>query len=744
MKIRTKIFIYVILPIFLADIGITAFNAFSNYNTLKTLSEAKFIADTELIAARISTENARGVAVSKAAAEAASILFGKRPESVLLIKDILGEFPMYAGASIGYEVNADLADFKTEQGLKNLRDGRDVTADGGIDAYNFLQNKTGVSMDEWIAKSEGGRFVAYWNRAKGELALEPLMNMDTAMYSAGLRKKMESGDKEAYIVTEPYLYSTNVMMVEYSSPIFFDGKFSGQVAFDRDLANMSSMVNSMKTLKGEDIFLVSAQGRIISATKNENLRTLSIDDLLTDESGNFSLALLRDENGQLVRDELNLAKNDPSKYKTTYRDMLKSAFETSKNSIIIDSLDKSVTYYRDPQIRKTFCVSQSLIKPGNWVVVHVVPEAELFAPIYRVLFGELAGAAVFFLVMIIALFFVNGMLSRVAQSTRIAEEISKGNFRVNVSSVENSGDETGRLLRAIAKMASKLRAFFLQMKFTGINLNESTSEIEKISENYEESIREFINGVSAIFAAVKQMNEASGELCETADTLSETAANSAQRASEGRRRISEMESTMGVFSKSTSAVSRRLAIISERAANINTVVTAISKVAEETNLLSLNASIEAEKAGSYGVGFAVVAREIGRLAEQTANAADDIENIVKDMQNAVASGVSEMDKFAEEIRTGGADIGRLISDMDEVATKMQSIAPQVERLSGGIQSQRFDLSKIGDSISGLGDGLKQASALLKEVAATRVQLRDSVEKLTSEMSLFDTDSKGEQ
>lgn len=93
---------------------------------------------------------------------------------------------------------------------------------------------------------------------------------------------------------------------------------------------------------------------------------------------------------------------------------------------------------------------------------------------------------------------------------------------------------------------------------------------------------------------------------------------------------------------------------------------------------------------------------------------------------------------------GGADIGRLISDMDEVATKMQSIAPQVERLSGGIQSQRFDLSKIGDSISGLGDGLKQASALLKEVAATRVQLRDSVEKLTSEMSLFDTDSKGEQ
>lgn len=167
---------------------------------------------------------------------------------------------MYIGASVGYEVNADLADFKTEQGLKNLRDGRDVSVDGGVDAYGFAENKTSVSMDEWIAKSEGGRFVAYWSRAKGELTLEPLANPDTAMYSAGLRKKMESGDKEAFIVTEPYLYSNNVMMVEYSAPVYFEGKFSGQVAFDRDLASLSSTLSSWKTLKGEDIFLISAQG----------------------------------------------------------------------------------------------------------------------------------------------------------------------------------------------------------------------------------------------------------------------------------------------------------------------------------------------------------------------------------------------------------------------------------------------------------------------------------------------------
>lgn len=742
MKIRTKILLYAILPIFFADLTIAFFNLYTNYDTLKNLTESKFVSDTELIASRISAGNVRGVSVSKAAAESASILFGKRAESVNLIRDLLVEFPMYIGASVGYEVNADLADFRTEQGLKNLRDGKPVTENGGVDAYDFAANKTSVTMDEWIARSEGGRFIAYWNRAKGDLTLEPLMNVDTAMYSAGLRKKMESGDKDSFMVTEPYLYSNNVMMVEYSSPIFFDGKFSGQVAFDRDLSSISSMLSAMKSYRGEDIFLISAQGRIISATKNENLRTLSIDDLLTDESGNFTLALIRDENGQLVRDDTGSSNIDPSKYATTYRDMLKSAFETSKNSILIDNIEKTVSRYRDPYTRKTFCVSQSLIRPGNWVVVHVVPEDELLEPIYSLVLREICAAAAFLLVMLCVLLLSRGMLSRVVRATAVAEEISRGNFRVDASADGASSDETGRLLRSVNRMASKLRAFVLQIRFAAMNIVDSTADIEKSSENYEDCVRDFRDGADAVFSAVRQANETSGALCQTADSLAENAADGAQLAGEGRRRISEMESTIGGFSRSTSAVSRRLAIISERTANINTVVTAISKVAEETNLLSLNASIEAEKAGSYGVGFAVVAREIGRLAEQTATAADDIESIVRDMQNAVESGVSEMDRFAEEIRTGGADIGRLISDMDSLAARMQSIAPQIERLSSGMQTQRADLEKAGDLMAALGDVLKRANSLMRDVSGARTQLRESVEKLSGELSAFDPDSKG--
>src|SRR5439155_4976801 len=123
----------------------------------------------------------------------------------------------------------------------------------------------------------------------------------------------------------------------------------------------------------------------------------------------------------------------------------------------------------------------------------------------------------------------------------------------------------------------------------------------------------------------------------------------------GQQSISRMEETMGLFIEAVGVINSKLAVLNEKAGNINQVVTTITKVADQTNLLSLNAAIEAEKAGEYGRGFAVVATEIRRLADQTAVATYDIEQMVKEMQSAVSAGVMGMDKFSEEVRKGVDD-----------------------------------------------------------------------------------------
>ena len=181
MKIRTKFILFIVLPILLIYIGVAVFNTMSNYKKVRELSEAKFLADTQALAAQIGRENAYSVAVAKATATGAEMLFGNRSASTRLIKNQLLQFPEFVGASVSYTVNADFNDGRSELGLRNLIDGKPPTDNTGIDAYDFKENKTNASIEEWIAKSKGGRFITYWARENGELVLEPLHGFDNAM-----------------------------------------------------------------------------------------------------------------------------------------------------------------------------------------------------------------------------------------------------------------------------------------------------------------------------------------------------------------------------------------------------------------------------------------------------------------------------------------------------------------------------------------------------------------------------------
>ena len=617
-----------------------------------------------------------------------------------------------------------------------MRDAAEISEGGGIDAYGLRVNPTKVTVDEWLGRTEGGRFLAYWNRSEAsDLSIEPLRDMETSMYYAGLKKKIESGDKEGYVITEPYLYNNRTLMVEYSAPIMFEGNFSGQMAFDRDLARISDLVSSLKTFPGSEIFLISSQSRIIAATKNSALRTAHIDDLYTDENGAFVMGLLRSRDGQFARDPSGAARGDLSKYGTVYRDLLRSAVEMSKSSMEAGG-DRQAAYFTDPQSGKVYCVAHAVIRPGNWVMVQIAPRSELMAPAYSAIAGEMAGLGVFTLAMIAALALSGRTLSRVTKAGKVAEEIAAGRLDLEIPSSENSSDETRRLMTSMSHMVSNLRSLVSGVSHSARRLSAYSSSVDKASAEYEESIQNFCSSTGEISAAVKQITSTSAELAKTVETLYDGASKSSETAEDGRAQLSAVEKTMQTLSASTSSIAKRLAIINERANNINAVVVAISKVADETNMLSLNASIEAEKAGAYGLGFSVVAREIGRLADQTALATSDIETIVRDMQNAVAAGVSEMDKFAEDVRMGVSDVERIIGGMDTIITKMQSIAPQLESLTEGMNSQTAGVSQISEAMSSLNDGVRQAGALLRQVSDSRSQMREAMASLEAEISKF--------
>ena len=187
--------------------------------------------------------------------------------------------------------------------------------------------------------------------------------------------------------------------------------------------------------------------------------------------------------------------------------------------------------------------------------------------------------------------------------------------------------------------------------------------------------------------------------------------------------------------EAAASVNAKLAILNEKASNINQVVATITKVADQTNLLSLNAAIEAEKAGEYGRGFAVVATEIRRLADQTAVATYDIEQTVKEIQSAVSAGVMGMDKFADEVRRGMLDVRQVGGQLSHIIHQVQTLAPRFQAVNEGMQTQATGAEQINQALAQLSEAaqqtvesLRQSNQAIVDLAAVASGLRVGVSR----------------
>ena len=168
-------------------------------------------------------------------------------------------------------------------------------------------------------------------------------------------------------------------------------------------------------------------------------------------------------------------------------------------------------------------------------------------------------------------------------------------------------------------------------------------------------------------------------------------------------------------------------------------MTTIAKVADQTNLLSVNAAIEAEKAGEQGRGFLVVAREIRRLADQTASATVDIESMVREMQSAVGAGVMEMDRFAEKVRRGVDEVVASSRQMAEVIAQVEANAARFRIVADGMASQSQGAATISDSMGGLATSAKRAIDSAEEFRRTASELQRASQVLRMTVAAFTLD-----
>lgn len=300
-------------------------------------------------------------------------------------------------------------------------------------------------------------------------------------------------------------------------------------------------------------------------------------------------------------------------------------------------------------------------------------------------------------------------------------------------------DEFGTLEGGFNRMSEELTSLVAQAQKSSLQVTTSVTEIAATSKEQQATASETAATTTEIGATSREIFATSRDLLRTMNEVAGVAEQSAALAGASQSGITRMEDAMHSVMEAAGSVNAKLAILNDKAVNINQVVATITKVADQTNLLSLNAAIEAEKAGEYGRGFSVVATEIRRLADQTAVATYDIEQTVKEIQSAVSAGVMGMDKFSEEVRRGMLDVQQVSAQLSQIITGVQTLAPRFQLVNEGMQTQASSaeqitqtLSQLSESAQQTAESLRQSSQAIDDLTLVANQLRMGVSRFKIE------------
>ncbi|MGO1206013.1 MAG: methyl-accepting chemotaxis protein [Pseudomonas putida] len=296
-------------------------------------------------------------------------------------------------------------------------------------------------------------------------------------------------------------------------------------------------------------------------------------------------------------------------------------------------------------------------------------------------------------------------------------------------------DEFGAIESGFNEMAEALANLVAQAQRSSVQVTTSVTEIAATSKQQQATATETAATTTEIGATSREIAATSRDLVRTMTEVTSAADQASSLAGSGQQGLARMEETMHQVMGAADLVNAKLGILNEKASNITQMVVTIVKVADQTNLLALNAAIEAEKAGEYGRGFAVVATEVRRLADQTAVATYDIEQMVREIQSAVSAGVMGMDKFSEEVRRGMFEVQQVGEQLSQIIHQVQALAPRVLMVNEGMQAQATGAEQINQALAQLSDAstqtvesLRQASFAIDELSQVAAGLRGGVSR----------------
>ncbi|MGD8191297.1 methyl-accepting chemotaxis protein [Brevibacillus ginsengisoli] len=549
-------------------------------------------------------------------------------------------------------------------------------------------------------------FSTYAHRDNAKITTTEEYNDPSVDYPNQDWYKIATNTTESVVFSEPYTDDKlNVSMVTASVPFYDEQKkLLGVMTGDIDLTAIQQAISSIKLGETGWAFLLDHNGNYLATPETDKIMKTKIT-----EDPNASIAkigpeLLQQEHGHAIFDD-----------------------KQGKNQVFYQKIDGT-----------------------NWVLALVMPEKELHAPLNALLtsLGLISIVGILIIGIVIS-FYSRYLTNQIKTVNELSLAMAQGDFTQTLT--VRSADEFGQMAQNFNQMAFNVKALLSQIAAsshhvaaTSEQLTASAEETSKATEQIANSIQEVavgsdnqVRSVEQSTKAIVEMTSGIDQIAQNAQHVTETAQQALYMAEGGNQSIQTAMTQMNSISDHIGELSEIVQGLGTHSQQIGQILEVISGIADQTNLLALNAAIEAARAGEHGRGFAVVADEVRKLAEQSSQSAQKISHLITSIQVETTKAVDAMATSTKEV-TSGIDIVnnagesfQLIQDyVNQVAQRIAEVSDSARALSSHTQQVVESTNYIAQVADDTAAGTQNVSAASEEQLASMEEITSSAASLS--------------